>query len=89
MCRLCYGLISLPDFLYYRRCRSMAEKRLGGKIIGAYFYRHADFYALFGWHILNGGLYEMRTVIAMSLRTMVWAGIAMYAYRKIRGSDRA
>lgn len=40
-------------------------------------------FALFGLHILNGGLYEARTVVAMSLRTMVWAAIAVFASRKI------
>ena len=41
-------------------------------------------FALFGMHILNDGLYEYRTVIAMSLRSTVWSVIAFYAYLKIR-----
>jgi hypothetical protein len=40
-------------------------------------------FALFGLHILNEGMYEIRTVAAMSLRTVIWALIAMFAYRKI------
>ncbi len=40
-------------------------------------------FALFGLHILNEGLYENRTVGAMTMRTVVWAFIAMFAYRKI------
>jgi hypothetical protein len=40
-------------------------------------------FALFGLHILNEGLYEVRTVVAMSLRTVVWALIAIFAYNKI------
>lgn len=40
-------------------------------------------FALFGLHILNEGMYEVRTLAAMSLRTVVWALIAMFAYRKI------
>lgn len=40
-------------------------------------------YALFGLHILSGGLYEKRTIIAMSLRSFVWLVIAILAYRKI------
>ena len=40
-------------------------------------------FAFFGIHILNEGMYEARTVAAMSLRTVVWALIAMFAYRKI------
>lgn len=40
-------------------------------------------YAILGLYILGGGLYEMRTIIAMSLRSIVWAFIAMFAYRTI------
>ena len=39
-------------------------------------------FALFGLHILNDGAYETRTVAAMSLRSVVWVLIAMFAYRK-------
>lgn len=35
-------------------------------------------FALFGWHVLHGGAYEMRTVGAMTLRTAVWIGIAVF-----------
>lgn len=40
-------------------------------------------FALFGIHILNEGMYEIRTVVAMSLRTIIWALISLYAYQKI------
>ena len=40
-------------------------------------------FALFGLHILNEGMYEFRTVAAMSLRTVIWALIATFAYRNI------
>ena len=40
-------------------------------------------YAIFGLYILGGGLYEMRTVIAMSFRSIIWAFIAIFAYREI------
>ena len=40
-------------------------------------------YAIFGLYILNGGSYEMRTVAAMSMRSVVWAIIAMFVYRKM------
>jgi hypothetical protein len=40
-------------------------------------------FALFGLHILNEGMYEVRTVVAMSVRTLVWVLIAMFAYRNI------
>ncbi len=34
-------------------------------------------FGAFGIHILNGGEYEQRTVIAMSIRTLVWSAIAV------------
>ena len=40
-------------------------------------------FAAFGAHIFIGGLYEKRTVIAMSLRTLVWATIAAIAWRRL------
>lgn len=42
-------------------------------------------FAAFGLHINSGGAYEQRTVIAMSLRTLVWvviSGLAAYALRR-------
>lgn len=36
-------------------------------------------FAAFGAHVLSGGDYELRTVVAMSLRTLVWAAIALIA----------
>ena len=40
-------------------------------------------FAFFGLHILDEGMYEVRTVVAMSVRTVVWVLIAMFAYRNI------
>ena len=36
-------------------------------------------FAAFGAHVLSGGDYELRTVVAMSLRTLVWTAIAVVA----------
>jgi hypothetical protein len=33
--------------------------------------------------VVSGGAYEQRTVIAMSLRTLVWAVIAAIAWRRL------
>ncbi|MCW8919624.1 MAG: hypothetical protein OQL08_12535 [Gammaproteobacteria bacterium] len=41
-------------------------------------------FALFGLYILNGGAFEMRTVIAMTLRSVVWLTIALLAWRWAR-----
>ncbi|SSC68645.1 hypothetical protein [Ciceribacter selenitireducens] len=40
--------------------------------------------AAFGLHVAGGGLYEMRTVGAMLLRTAVWASIAAVSWRSMR-----
>ena len=37
-------------------------------------------FAAFGIHILMDGSYEMRTVIAMSLRSVIWISFAFAAY---------
>ncbi len=34
----------------------------------------------FGVHIFSGGAYEMRTVGAMSMRSIIWTGIALITY---------
>lgn len=36
-------------------------------------------FAAFGIHVYFGGAWEQRTLIAMSLRTVLWVGIAMVA----------
>lgn len=33
-------------------------------------------FAAFGWHVAAGGAFEMRTVAAMTLRTLAWTAIA-------------
>jgi hypothetical protein len=40
-------------------------------------------FAAFGTHILSGGAFEPRTVVAMSLRTLVWTTIAAIAWRSL------
>ncbi len=42
-------------------------------------------YVILGLYILGGGLYEIRTIIAMGFRTIIWAFIAIFAYRRITG----
>lgn len=39
-------------------------------------------FAALGLHILNGGEYEMRTVIAMTLRSGVWIVISAFAWHR-------
>lgn len=40
-------------------------------------------FAAFGAHVALGGAWEKRTLIAMSLRTLVWVGIAVAARRGV------
>ncbi|HFB64285.1 MAG TPA: hypothetical protein ENJ60_01985 [Aeromonadales bacterium] len=42
-------------------------------------------FALFGLHIMQGGLYETRTVYAMILRVVIWALITLYLYKRLKG----
>ncbi len=46
-------------------------------------------FVAFGIHALTGGEYEARTVGAMTLRTLLWAGIAWAADRTIARPQRA
>lgn len=41
-------------------------------------------FGAFGLHVAGGGHYELRTVYAMSARTIVWFAIALLAYRLLR-----
>jgi uncharacterized membrane protein (DUF2068 family) len=45
-------------------------------------------FAAFGVHVASGGAYEQRTVIAMSMRTLVWAVIAVIAWRGLPRTHR-
>jgi hypothetical protein len=40
-------------------------------------------FGAFGIHVFNGGGYEQRTVVAMSLRTLVWVTIAVISWRRL------
>ena len=40
-------------------------------------------FAAFGVHILNGGEYEQRTVIAMSVRSLLWTAIAVISWYQL------
>lgn len=42
----------------------------------------------FGFHVLAGGPYELRTVVAMTLRATVWLLLALWARRELRPRER-
>lgn len=39
-------------------------------------------FVAFGLHIVGGGAYEQRTVVAMSLRTLIWMTVAVGAWNQ-------
>ena len=41
-------------------------------------------FAAFGLHVALGGAFAQRTVIAMSLRVVIWTAIAVYTWRHIK-----
>jgi hypothetical protein len=45
-------------------------------------------FAALGIHIATGGAFQVRTVAAMTLRTVLWAAIAMFAWRRLLRDSR-
>lgn len=41
-------------------------------------------FAAFGVHVINGGTYEVRTVIAMSIRSIMWLSIALFSWHWLK-----
>ncbi len=62
----------------------LLRRRWGGWLALAILAGTALVFAAFAVHILLGRNYEMRTVVAMTLRTTVWAVIALIAWRHLR-----
>jgi len=46
-------------------------------------------FAALGMHIVGGGAYEMRTVVAMTVRTAIWVAVAVIALRCMPGEAPA
>ncbi len=44
-------------------------------------------YIFFGLHLMNGGLHEMQTIVAMAIRTLFWTAISGLAYYHIMRPD--
>ncbi len=40
-------------------------------------------FAAFGIHVFNAGEYEQRTVIAMTIRSLLWSAIAITCWRQL------
>jgi hypothetical protein len=43
----------------------------------------AAVFAAFGWRVVSGGVFEMRTVGAMTVRTVFWAAMVWVALKKV------
>ena len=59
------------------------QQRWGALLAVAIAVATALIFAAFGAHVYSGGAYEPRTVVAMSLRTLVWAAIAAVAWQRL------
>lgn len=44
-------------------------------------------FAEFGLHVALGGAFAQRTVVAMSLRTMIWTVIALFTWYRINKTE--
>lgn len=55
------------------------RSRWAGKLSIAIAVATVIVFAAFGAHVAMGGAYEMRTLAAMTLRSLVWIGIAVVA----------
>jgi hypothetical protein len=62
----------------------LAHQRWAVWLSGAIFLATVLVFAAFGFHVVQGGAYEMRTVGAMTLRTFAWLAIAAIAVRGMR-----
>jgi hypothetical protein len=65
------------------------KKPWSALLSGAIFLATLLFAIAFAWHVLSGGAFEMRTVGAMTLRTVFWAVVAYFAYRTLLGKPAA
>ena len=79
----------LSGFVYVLAGAGIAmRKPWAGSMAAALAVAIVAVFALFGWHVLQGGQYEMRTLGAMSLRAAVWIGLAVYLRRSAKVGSR-
>ena len=74
-----YVLAGIGLFLQHRPAVWLSIAILAGTVVVS---------VALGVHILQGGAYEMRTIGAMSLRALVWAGISAVALRHLGQGQR-
>ncbi len=61
----------------------MRRKRWGRWLASAILLGTLAVFVAFGLHVLQGGAFEMRTVLALTFRTAVWAIITLIAFKSI------
>lgn len=44
-------------------------------------------FGAFGVHIFNGGAYEIRTIVAMIMRSAAWLGIVFFAIKQMKKTE--
>ena len=72
----------LSGFVYVIAGIGMAlRKPWAGKVAIALAFAILAVFGLFGWHVFQGGAYELRTMGAMVLRSAVWISLAIYLSR--------
>lgn len=79
----------LAGFAYLLAAAGLAlGRRWGAWLSAALAAGTAVVFVALGVHVLGGGTFERRTVLAMTFRTVVWVVITLVAWRRLRG-DRA
>ena len=78
----------LSGFVYVLAGMGVALRKPWGRMLAvALALSIVGVFAMLGWHVLQGGAYEMRTVGAMGLRAAIWIAISVFLIRsqKIAG----
>ncbi len=60
------------------------DERWGAALAAAIACATVAVFAAFGVRVLCGGAYEMRTLVAMALRSAIWIGVAALTVRHLR-----
>ncbi len=72
----------LSGFVYLLAGIGIAKRKQWGRMLAiALAVSIVAVFALLGWHVFRGGMYEVRTVGAMVLRATVWIGISVFLLR--------
>jgi voltage-gated potassium channel Kch len=80
----------LAGFVYLLAAAGLAlGRRWGAWLSAAIVAGTALVFVAFGAHVLGGGAFERRTLLAMTFRTGAWVAITLLAWRRLRGDRGA